>query len=70
MKFILNKILSILQTKFPKFGDLLLREQQIRKESVQAHGLPGLGKDVNPGLAPWKKLPNVRNFAISVMPYD
>lgn len=70
MKFINDKILSILQTKFPKFGDLLLREQQIRKESVQAHGLPGMGKDVEPGLAPWKKLPNVRDFAITVKPYD
>jgi hypothetical protein len=68
MKFINLKILSILQTKFPKFGDLLLREQQIRKENVQAHGLPGMGKDVKPGLMAWRKLPNVRDFAIDISP--
>lgn len=71
MKYIYTNILSKLQTKFSKFEDLLLKEQQYRKENVAAHGFPGMGKDIDSSLnRPWRKLPNIRNFAITVMPYD
>lgn len=66
-KFIDYDLIVRLRVKFPKFADLLSQEQQIKKESVVAHSLPGYGRDVDPEeLRPWKKLPNIRKFALKV----
>jgi len=61
-----------LRTKFPTFGDLLYWEHQIRKESGSTARASDLGvKDVDPKeKRPWKKLPNIRDFTIEVLPYD
>jgi hypothetical protein len=60
-----------LQVKFSKLADLLQWEQQAKKEKVTAHSLPGYGPDVETGVVrPWKKLPNIRDFALKISAWD
>jgi len=66
-----HKRLMKLQAKFPIFSDLLQLEQKMRKDKAAASSASGMGQDVDPEeLRPWKKLPNIRDFAIKVRPYD
>lgn len=76
LKSILPKYLDLralkdIQSKFSKIGNLLLRDEQYRKEKVVAHSFTGLGKDVSSkDPRPWRRIPNVRNFTITLRPLD
>jgi len=60
-----------LQSKFPTFGNLVHRDEQMRKENVYVTGLSGYGQDVDPNeIRAWKKLPNISEFRIDLRPYD
>jgi hypothetical protein len=71
MKYIKLEVLRDIQAKFSSFGKLLLRDEQMRKDSVTAHTFPGMGPDIDSKVArPWKRLPNIRNFGIELRPLD
>lgn len=72
-KWIDPKVLRKFQTKFPKFVDLLQWEQRFRREKVTVHPAPGSGPEksvVDDMPQAWKKLPDIRDFAIKIRPYD
>ena len=70
-RYIDLRVLKRIQSKFSTFADLLLRDQQHRKETVIANPFPGLGPDIDPKVVrPWRKIPNVRNFRITLRPLD
>lgn len=71
MKYINTEVLRNIQSKFSSFGKLLLRDEQMRKESVTAHTFRGMGPDVDSKVArPWKKLPSIMDFGIELRPLD
>lgn len=41
------RVLKNIQSKFSTTGNLLLRDEQFRKENVVAHKLTGFGKDID-----------------------
>lgn len=72
-KWIHPKVLEKFQTRFPKFVDLLQWEQKFRREKVTVHPAPGSGPEkfvVNDMPQAWKRLPDIRDFAIKIRPYD
>lgn len=64
-------ISKLLIEKLPKFEKLLQLDLRMRKERVTVRPFPGAGADIDPKVKrPWKKIPNIREFSIKLMPYD